>query len=234
MVKVAEISSIDHVRNVHRAAQRTVEMVKRRQLKRDDVDMVDLFFGSSGVDPRIGRYGMLEDPALRLDELAEACSEAMDWAFRTVSDEEQIAKLEAVLLRRFAQARRDAKPMFAVNSQGRPSGVVSERSRKSKERGDRATARIAAVYLIERAMYIGFSRRLFAIVADHMKGDPDRLLPHGAIKIGERANKIERAMRRALRAEKRVVSDDPSEEDVDDEVDGVDDRDDVADSADGS
>ncbi len=222
MIKVAEITSVNWIRNVHRAAQRTVEMVKRRELKRDDVDMVDLFFGSSGVDPRIGRYGMLEDSALKLDELADACSEAMAWAFRTVSDEEQIAKLEKVLLRRFAEARRNSEPMFEVNSRGRKSGVVTEKSRKSKERGDRATARIAAVYLIERAMYIGFSRRMFAIVEDHMKGDPDRILPHGAIKIGEGSNRIERAIRRALRSESKVVLDDPEDDDLDEGQDSVD------------
>lgn len=219
MIKVAEITSVNWIRNVHRAAQRTVEMVKRRELKRDDVDMVDLFFGSSGLDAKIGRYGMLDDPALKLDALADECSEAMAWAFRTVSDEEQIAKLEAVLLRRFAEARKNAEPMFAVNSRGRKSGVVTEKSRKSKERGDRATARIAAVYLIERAMYIGFSRRMFAIVKDHMKGDPERILPHGAIKIGESSNKIERAIKRAMRSEKKVVLDDPEDDDLDDDLD---------------
>lgn len=216
MVKVAEITSVNWIRNVHRAAQRTVEMVKRREIRRDDVDMVDLFFGSSGVDAKIGRHGMLEDPALRLDELAEACSEAMAWAFRSVAEEEQIAKLEKVLLRRFAEARRNAEPMFDVNSRGRRTGVLTEKSVKSKERMDRASARIAAVYLIERAMYIGFSRRMFAIVEDHMKGDPDRLLPHGAIKIGESSNRIERAIRRALRSEKAVAAGGRDDGDLDD------------------
>lgn len=183
---VAEINVVDHVKTARRVAQRFAVKVDQGLMDRDDLDLVKVLFGQMAIEDRLEKYGLLGDPELGLDELADRAADGLLFVLEQYMGDETIDAMAGHLAKRFAAVRaKGSERDFPENFVRRGSGKRTAESEKAIARADAAAARIAAVHLAQRALYVGLSRALLKLATDQAKQVEGRLCGHGVLKFGD-------------------------------------------------
>lgn len=198
---VAEINVVNHVKTARRVAQRFALKVDQGLMDRDDLDLVKVLFGQMAIEDRLERYGLLDDAELGLDELADRAADGVMFVLEQYMGDETIGAMADHLAARFASVRaKGSDREFPENFVRRAAGPRSAESERAIARADAAAARIAAVHLAQRALYVGLSRALLKLSTDQAKLVDGRLCGHGVLKFGDMkeamADKVIDKMRR--------------------------------------
>lgn len=198
----AELKGIDEVRRARRAVVRSVSRMAAGELGHQEVDVARMLFGETAAEEKLANFGLLDDGGL-LDRLVyrifDAVVEEYDGFAPVAELSDRIEDRILELQRGRAEA---AERGDLVLPNGLPRKVprpgredVAERNARTSRR---ASARLLAVHLAQRALYEGLNMGLAELVRRQAAGEvprsvePDvekgklriRALGHGSIAMG--------------------------------------------------
>lgn len=196
-----DVTAIEWIRTARRIALRFAGRVAAQDYVRDDLDLARVLFGTPKFDDPLVGSGLAADPRLGLDDLSDQFALIVEGLLKQHATEERLAAMRKVIKQRLVAAR--GKPSSRSLPAGfdpdridpeklngraypkREAGVLSEASKKAIAAQDERDASLAAVHLVQRALYVGLSRKLLELADDQNRDVPGRLCGHAEIKFGK-------------------------------------------------
>lgn len=194
----AEMRGVEEVKRARRAAVRSVDMIRDGSLAEQEVDFARMLFGETAAEERLAPFGLLDDGGI-LDDLVGRVRQLILLEY---DRHRPVAELSDRIEARFLELQRVRDEKAQLGEVALPAGMPRHAPRPGREdvaernarTSRRASARLLAVHLTQRALYEALNLALVELVRRQAAGevpksleDPTakyQALGHGPIAMG--------------------------------------------------